>query len=379
MGKQRLVVKVGTGVLTSDSTSLDEARMGDLVRQIATLRQSGHEVVLVSSGAVAAGRTRLALSRHRRDVPAKQMLAAAGQHVVMQTYDRLCAPFGITVAQTLLTKTDLRDRHGYLNARNTLIGLVEHGVLPIVNENDVVAVDEIHVGEHDRLFGENDNLAAVVASLVDAHLLVNLTNIGGLYTADPRHDPQAQIIREVMQITREIEALAGGRGTTQGTGGMRTKIDAAKLATASGITVVIAPGADPDVLLRIVRGDTVGTRFLPATSHRESRQRWILSALASKAALHVDAGAADAIRQRGRSLLAPGVRAVSGRFGRGAPVAVLDPAGQRIACGLVNYSAADLAQIKGQQSQDIASTLGYAFGDEVIHRSNMVLLNAPEE
>ncbi len=374
----RLVVKVGTGVLTGGGPTLDLDRMRDLARQLATLRTAGHELLLVSSGAIAAGRERLPLDRARRDIPAKQMLAAIGQHRLMQTWDALLSEHQIVVAQTLLTKADMSDRQGYLNARNTLIGLVEHHVLPIVNENDVVRVDEIHVTSDNRLFGENDNLAAMVANLVDAQLLINLTNTGGLYTGDPRHNQSAQLLPEVARITRAVEALAGGAGTDQGTGGMRTKIESAKLATASGIGVVIAPGTAPDVLLRIVAGEPIGTRFRPSVSRRESRQRWILSALNSRAALHVDAGAADAIRARGRSLLAAGVRSADGRFDRGDPVAVIDPDGERIACGLANYSAVDVDQIKGQHSKEIASRLGYAFGQEVIHRNNLVLLTTRE-
>ena len=374
----RLVVKVGTGVLTGGGPTLDLDRMRDLARQLATLRIAGHELLLVSSGAIAAGRERLPLDRSRRDIPAKQMLAAIGQHRLMQTWDALLSEHQIVVAQTLLTKADMSDRQGYLNARNTLIGLVEHHVLPIVNENDVVRVDEIHVTSDNRLFGENDNLAAMVANLVDAQLLINLTNTGGLYTGDPRHNQSAQLLPEVARITRAVEALAGGAGTDQGTGGMRTKIESAKLATASGIGVVIAPGTAPDVLLRIVAGEPIGTRFRPSVSRRESRQRWILSALNSRAALHVDAGAADAIRARGRSLLAAGVRSADGRFDRGDPVAVIDPDGERIACGLANYSAVDVDQIKGQHSKEIASRLGYAFGQEVIHRNNLVLLTTRE-
>ena len=377
--RSRLVVKVGTGVLTGGGLELDEARMADLARQIAAVRAEGQEVLLVSSGAIAAGRARLPLDRARRDIPTKQMLAAIGQHRLMQVYDRLFTAHGIAVAQTLLTKADLRDRQGYLNARNTLLGLLEHGVLPIINENDVVAVEEIHVGDHDRLFGENDNLAAMVANLVDAQLLVNLTNTGGLFTADPRLDAAARLIPEVARINRCIEQLAGGAGTHQGTGGMRTKIEAAKLATASGITVVIAPGVAPDVLPRLAAGEPIGTRFQPAANRRESRQRWILSALASQTAVQVDAGAAEAIRHRGRSLLAAGVRAVQGRFGRGDPIAVLDPDSERIACGLANYAAADVERIKGRHSQGIAATLGYAYGDEVIHRNNLVVLAHQEE
>jgi glutamate 5-kinase len=376
--RRRLVVKVGTEVLTGGGAQLDLARMKNLARQIAQLRDEGHQLLLVSSGAVAAGQARVPLDRSRRDIPAKQILAAIGQHRLMQTYDRIFAAHRTIVAQTLLTKTDLRDRQGYLNARNTLLGLVEHGVLPIVNENDVVAVDEIRVGENDRLFGENDNLAAMVANLVDAQLLINLTSAGGLYTADPRRDPSATLVPEVARVNRAIEALAGGAGTEQGTGGMRKKIEAAKLATASGITVVIAPGAEPDVLLRLAAGEPIGTRFLPNATRRESRQRWMLSALTSRAAVLVDAGAAEAIRHNGRSLLAAGVHAVQGRFGRGDPIAIIGPDGERLACGLANYAAADVEQIKGLHSDAIAPALGYAFGAEVVHRNNLVLLSNDE-
>lgn len=365
-------------MLTGGTRTLDLEQMATLARQIAALRGQGNQVLLVSSGAVAAGRSRLPLDRARRDVPAKQMLAAIGQHLLMQTYDRLFQEYSITVAQTLLTRADLRDRQGYLNARNTLLGLLQHGVLPIINENDVVNVEEIRPDADGRLFGDNDNLAAMVANLVDAHLLVNLTNAGGLYTADPRRDPQATLISEVPRISKTIEALAGGAGTDQGTGGMRTKITAAKLATASGIEVVIAPGTEPDVLLRVAAGESIGTRFYPQKSRREARARWILSALASRASVYVDRGAAEAIRTRGRSLLAAGVVSTEGRFGRGDPIAVLGPDGERIACGLANYSSVDIDQIKGRHSQDIAERLGYVYGQEVIHRDNLVVLTSDE-
>ena len=374
---QRVVVKVGTTVLTGGGRALDPERMRDLARQIDALRRAGHEALLVSSGAIAAGRDRLPLDRARRDVPAKQMLAAIGQHRLMQTWDAIFEKHEIVVAQTLLTKADLRDRQGYLNARNTLIGLVEHKVLPIVNENDVIDVGEIHVGDDNRLYGDNDNLAAMVANLVDASLLVNLTSTGGLYTDDPRVNPAAELVPEVIRITRDVEALAGGAGSDQGTGGMRTKIEAAKLATASGIAVVIAPGSEPDVLVRVVLGqEHIGTRFRPAVTRRESRKRWILSALTTRAAVQVDAGAAEAIRTRGRSLLAAGVRATQGRFGRGDPIAVLDPDGERIACGLANYASPDVEQIKGQHSRGISDLLGHTFGPEVIHRDNLVVLDS---
>ncbi len=374
----RIVVKIGTHVLTGGSTFLDEARMGDIARQVVEVRRRGIEVILVSSGAITAGRARIALDRARRDKPAKQMLAAVGQHRLMGVWDRLFDAHGVVVAQALLTKGDLRGRSGYLNARNTLLGLVESGVVPVVNENDVVAVDEIHVDDDNVLFGDNDNLSAMVANVTDATVLLNLTNTGGLYTADPRHDPAARLVPLVSRITRAIDALAGGVGTDQGTGGMRTKIEAARVATASGIEMVIAPGNEPDVIIRVMAGEAIGTRFVASTAHREDRQRWILSALVRRAAVHVDEGAALALRRRGRSLLAAGVVRVEGRFGRGDPLSVHDPAGDPIACGLANYASSDLERITGLQSGAIVDALGHAFGDEVIHRNNLVLVDRPD-
>jgi len=373
----RVVVKIGTNTLTSGSRTLDEGRMGDIARQIVEVRRGGAEVILVSSGAIAAGRARIDLHGTRRDLPAKQMLAAVGQHRLMALWDRLFEVHDVPVAQTLLTKGDLRGRSGYLNARNTLLGLVEAGVVPIVNENDVVATDEIHVDGENRLFGDNDNLSAMVANVADATLLLNLTNTGGLYTSDPRRDPDARLVPVVARITRAIDALAGG-AADQGTGGMRTKIEAARVATASGIEMVIAPGSEPNVIVRVLAGEVVGTRFIASTAHREARQRWILSALSRRAIVHVDSGAAEALVRRGRSLLAAGIVRVEGRFGRGDPLAVHDPSGDPIACGLANYASSDLERIRGLQSAAFLAALGHAYGDEVIHRNNLVLVDGRE-
>jgi glutamate 5-kinase len=351
--------------------------MGDIARQIVEVRRRGTEVILVSSGAIAAGRERIDLHGTRRDLPAKQMLAALGQHRLMALWDRLFAVHRVPVAQILLTKGDLRGRSGYLNARNTLLGLVEAGVVPIVNENDVVATDEIHVDGDNQLFGDNDNLSAMVANLADATLLINLTSTGGLYTADPRRNPDARLVPHVSRITRAVAALAGG-AANQGTGGMRTKIEAARVATASGIGMVIAPGSERDVLVRVVAGESIGTRFVASTAHREARQRWFLSALTRRAAVQVDAGAADALLRGGRSLLAAGVVNVEGRFGRGDPLSVHDPSGDPIACGLANYASSDLLRIQGMQSAAILQALGHAYGDEVIHRNNLVLVEGRE-
>jgi len=298
------------------------------------------------------------------------VLAAVGQSVLMHLYDTLFAERNIVVAQALLTRDDLRHRVGYLNARNTLLALLAHRVLPIINENDVVAVEELRIGD-------NDTLSAMVAGAVDADVLVLLTDTGGLYTADPRRDPDAALLPLVERIDRGIEALAGGAGTAQGSGGMRTKVQAARLAAAAGIETIIGPGTAPDVVLRVLTGERLGTRFLAAASRQQARRRWILSALGHGAAVQVDEGAAAALLRRGRSLLPAGVRAVSGRFRRGDPVSVLDPAGRQIACGLSNYSSEDVARIQGCHSEQIEGLLGYAYGDEVIHRDNLVLLEVP--
>lgn len=364
---RRIVAKFGTAILTGGSADLDRARMADLVRQVIELRRLGADVLVVTSGAIAAGRARLGEAPVRRDIPYKQVLAAIGQIALMQCYDELFRQHGILVGQALLTRADLSMRQGYLNARNTLLALLEHGIVPVINENDAVAVEEIK-------FGDNDNLSAMVANAVDADALMMLTDTGGLYTADPRRDPSATLIPVVYSIDRQIERLAGGAGTVLGTGGMRTKIDAAKLATASGVDVLIVPGHAPDVLVRAACGESIGTRFVAAAGQRAGRQRWILSALAGRGRIVVDDGAARALLRFGRSLLAAGVVAVEGRFRRGDPVTVVTQDGMRIACGLVNYAAADLEAIKGRHSDEIEAILGFAYGDEVIHRNNLVLL-----
>ncbi len=289
----------------------------------------------------------------------------------MNVYEQLFGQHNITIAQALLAKADLSDRAGYLNARNTLLALFELRVLCIVNENDVVAVDEIEEAK----FGDNDNLSAMVANLVDADLLLLLTDTAGLYTADPHRDPNARLIAEVKRIDPEIEHLAADTSSYLGTGGMITKIEAAKLATASGVTVVIADGRQPDIILRLVAGEAVGTCFLPATSKLESRKRWMLSGLSVKGKLVVDSGAAVALRKQNRSLLAAGIRQVAGKFARGDIVDIYDLEGIRLGCGITNYSSGDIAAIKGAHSGAIATLLGYDYGSEVVHRNNLVVLD----
>ena len=369
-GVRRLVVKIGSSTLAEPSGLLNQAAIERLVEQVAALHAAGLDVVIVTSAAVAAGKGRLGNLRHRRDIPAKQMLAAIGHPLLMHSYDEVFRRHGFVVAQALLTRRDLAERQGYLNARSTLLGLLQQRVVPIVNENDVVATDELR-------FGDNDNLSAVVANLVDADLLLLLTDIDGLYTADPRTDPEARLIPEVRTIDAAIEQLAGGAGRAaggHGTGGMITKIQAARTALRSGVTVVIANGGAADVIGRVVRGEALGTRFVPARVRATAREAWLHTTIAARGRLTVDDGAARALREEGKSLLPAGVREVSGRFGRGDPVEVRDGQGALIAYGLVNYSAADMARIAGRRSREIEAILGYHYGDEVMHRNNLVLL-----
>jgi len=365
-----MVVKLGTSVLTAGTDRLNRPYMVGLARQVATLREQGSQVLLVSSGAIAAGRERLGSApsqRSRANVPLKQVFAAVGQSRLMHLYEQLFEIYGLHVAQALLTRDDLRDRRRYLNARNTLTLCLERGIVPIVNENDAVVTAEIRVGD-------NDNLSALVAGLVGADLLLILTDIPGLYSADPRSDPSAELIPEVPVIDERIWAVAGDAGTARGTGGMRTKIQAADLATRSGTTVVIASGAEPDVILRVAGGERIGTRFPAHASYPDARRRWILAETARLSRLVVDAGAVNALVHAGRSLLPAGIVAVEGEFDRGQTVRIFAPDGREIARGLTQYRAADVRAIKGLHSAQIAETLGYDYGPEVVHRDDMVIL-----
>jgi len=367
---QRIVVKFGTGLLTGDTDCLNQELMSGLVTQVAELHKRGRELIVVSSGAITSGWYRLGLSKKIRGIPYRQVLAAVGQSRLMHIYDQLFSRHNITVAQALLAKADLADRAGYLNARNTLLALLELRVLAIVNENDVVAVDEIK----EARFGDNDNLSAMVANLVDADLLLILSDIAGLYTADPHHNTGVRLIPQVDRIDAEIERLAVGTSSNLATGGMVTKIEAAKLATASGVTLVIADGREPDVILRVAAGEALGTRFLPTTSKLESRQRWMLSGLCTKGKLVVDSGAATALKKQQGSLLAAGIKQVEGDFQQGDIVNIYNPDKSRLGCGITNYSSVDIATIKGVHSREIATLLGYDYGSEIVHRNNLVVL-----
>jgi glutamate 5-kinase len=340
--------------------------MLELVKQMADLRAREHQMLLVSSAAIFAGREMLGPPRRRRDIPFKQTLAAVGQVRLVGLYEQFFALYDTLIAQALLTRADLADRGRYLNARNTLLSLLQLRVIPIINENDVVAIDEIKIGD-------NDNLSALVANLVDADWLIMLTDQAGLFTADPRTNSHAQLIPEVGSIDETIRQLAVGSGSAIGTGGMTTKIEAAELATRSGTNVVIACGTEPDVLLRLVSGETLGTRFPATVSHIESRKRWILAEPA-QGTVQVDEGAAQALVQQGKSLLAVGVISVSGHFERGQTVQLLNSDGYEIARGITNYNASDLAVIKGHRSDQIPTILGYQYGPTVVHRDDLVLV-----
>jgi len=366
----RVVVKLGTSLLTGGSEYLDQSILSNLVTQIAQLHKQGLELLIVSSGAIASGRDKLGLTRKVRGIPYRQVLASVGQGHLMSLYEQLFSQHEVIVAQALLTKADLSDRAGYLNARNTLLALLELRVACIVNENDVVAVDEIREAK----FGDNDNLSAMVANLVDADLLLILTDAAGLYTADPHRHPDARLIRQVDRIDSEIEKLAADTPSRLGTGGMATKVEAARLATASGVTVVIADGREQDIILRLAAGESTGTRFLPTASKLESRKRWMLSGLSTRGKLVVDSGAALALKKQKRSLLATGIKQVEGKFQRGDIVNIYDPQRSRLGCGITNYSSSDIAIIKGVHSGKIVTLLGYDYGSEVVHRNNLVVL-----
>jgi glutamate 5-kinase len=367
---RRIVAKFGTSLLTAGSTRLNMARMTDLVAQIAQLYKQGVEVVIVTSGAIAAGREELGLTKKAKGIALKQVLASVGQGRLMNVYAHLFEQFDITVGQALLTKSVLVDRAGYLNARNTLLASLEMGVIPIINENDVVAVDEIR----EARFGDNDNLSAMVANLIDADLLCILTDIDGLFTADPNRDLAAELIPLVKKIDDKIDALVSGSTSSLGTGGMVTKIEAARLATNSGVTVVIANGSEKDVLVRVAGGEAIGTRFLPVKSKLDSRERWLLSGLSTRGKLTVDDGAAKALKKNDCSLLAAGIIKVEGNFQRGDIVDICDLKGVKLGSGITNYTSAEVQAIKGAHSENITDLLGYDSGSEVVHRNNLVIL-----
>lgn len=364
---RRLVVKVGSGLVATPEAGADPARIEALAAEIAGVRQ-GREVVLVTSGAILTGTARLALPRRPRSIPEKQAAAAVGQSALMWHYEAAFKRHGIAVGQVLLTAQDISDRVRYLNARNTLRTLLRLHVLPIVNENDTVAVEEIKVGD-------NDNLSALVASLIDADLLVLLTDVAGLYTEDPAVNPAARKIDAVEAVTPEVERLVWDRSGRISVGGMATKLEAAQKAAAAGIPMVIASGREPGVLGRVLAGEPVGTLFKPRADRLAARKRWIGFAVPPQGRLTVDAGALRALTQQGRSLLPSGVVDVQGEFSAGEVVAVVSEVdGREFGRGLVNFDAAELRKIRGARTSEIEARLGYKSFDEVIHRDNLVIL-----
>ena len=367
---KRIVVKASTNVLTRKNSRLDRGAMESLVAQIAEVMEMGAQVALVTSGAIAAGRE-AAPGVDGKGVAVSQMLAAIGQSRLMHAYQELFAERGITVAQALLSGGDVDRRVGYLNVRNTLTGLLERGIVPIVNENDVVDTTEIN----DQRFGDNDTLSAIVANVVEADLLVMVMDTGGLYTADPNRDASAKLIERVESIDDSVMALAEEHRSNLTRGGMVSKLEATKRATAIGVTVVFAGGDDATAVRRAACGEPVGTLFPTAVSQLEGRKRWLRSGMTRKgAALVVDDGARRALVENERSLLPAGVREVRGAFVRGDVVEVLSEAGARLAYGIANYDAWEMRVIAGARSDRIMEMLGHHHGDEAVHRNNLAVV-----
>ncbi len=362
---RKVLVKVGSAVLTGED-GLDLNIIEQLVDDIATLRERDYQIVLVSSGAIASGKHRLGIPGKLKSIPQKQAAAAVGQGRLMRVYSNAFGKHGLFVGQVLLTMSDITDRKRFLNIRNTLFTLLEWGVITIINENDTVAVDEIK-------FGDNDHLAAMVANLVEAHLVINLTSTEGLYDQNPAESKKAKLIPLVTEITPEIEAGATDEGTPVGMGGMKSKVLAAKKVTAFGIPYIIAPGRRQGVLQEIMDGKETGTLFLPMADHLNSRKYWIAFTLRSRGRLFLDEGATAAILTDGKSLLPSGVTQVEGDFVSGDPVTCVDPSGNPIAKGLVNYSAEEIRKIMGLKTVKIEQVLGYKDYDEVIHRDNLAV------
>lgn len=363
---RRIVVKVGSSLVTNDGRGLDEAAIGEWCRQMAHLIGDGREVIMVSSGAIAEGMKRLGWTVRPKAIQELQAAAAVGQMGLAQMYETKLKLNGLGSAQVLLTHADLADRERYLNARSTLLTLLKLGVVPVINENDTVVNDEIK-------FGDNDTLGALVANLVEADALVILTDQKGLFTADPRKDPEAEFVHEARAGDATLEAMAGGAGSSLGRGGMITKILAAKRAAGSGASTVIAWGREPDVLIRLTRGEAIGTLLVAQTQKNQARKQWMADHLQLRGAIVVDAGAAAKVRDDGKSLLPIGMVLVEGDFSRGDVIAVRGENGTEIARGLANYSSSEARLLCRKPSADIEKLLGYAAEPEMLHRDNLVL------
>ena len=363
---RRLVVKVGSSLVTNEGRGLDEVAIGEWCRQLAWLAREGREVIMVSSGAVAEGMKRLGWSVRPHHINELQAAAAVGQMGLAQVYETRLREHGMGSAQVLLTHADLADRERYLNARSTLLTLLRHNVVPVINENDTVVNDEIK-------FGDNDTLAALVANLVEADALVILTDQYGLYSADPRRDPDARLIERADAGDPALEVMAGGAGMSIGRGGMITKVLAAKRAAGSGANTIIAHGREADVLLRLAAGEEIGTALVARTPKLAARKQWMVDHLQLRGAVLVDSGAEVKVRDEGKSLLPIGITEVQGDFSRGDVIAVRSVSGVELARGLANYSAAEARLIARKPSAQIATVLGYANEPEMIHRDNLVL------
>ena len=363
---KRIVVKLGTSTIAHPNGELDMDRLGELVDQMAEAVKSGREVIVVTSGAIGVGMSRLGLTERPKTIPEKQAVAAVGQGLLMESYERLFRKHSQIVAQVLLTREDVTERVRHLNARHTLTQLLNYGVIPIVNENDTVAVDEIK-------FGENDTLSSLVSALVGADLLILLSDVDGLHTADPHRIPEAERIPIIAEITPEVQELGGGPGSKLGSGGMATKIQAARIATLSGVAIVVAHGAHENIINRVLNGEDVGTLFLPSRRTLGSRKRWIAFYQRAQGDLVIDAGAAEALIDHGKSLLPIGIVDVKGFFEEGDLVRIVDPEGEEEARGLTNYASDEIKRRKGLPTSEIARVVGEKYYDEVVHRDNLVI------
>ncbi len=362
---KRIVIKIGSRVITSSKNELDSSVIETLVKDIEALYRKKYQIIIVSSGAIVAGLKDLKLESRPTDLPLKQAASAVGQVKLMHNYATAFKKYNISIAQILLTREDLQNRHRYLNARNTLLRLLEKGVIPIINENDTVAVEEIK-------FGDNDTLSALVALMMDADLLTILTSINGLYTDIPCDNNKAEFVSYVKKVTPSIEKMAKCKG--DGAGGMETKIKAAKMLTESGIPVVIANGREKQILRKIISGEEMGTFFAPLEQKKKGKKRWIAFSLKSKGQIIVDKGAKEALLKGGKSLLPSGILSVKGEFEAGDSVSITDEKGKEFARGLSNYSSDEIEKIKGLKSSEIKQVLEYKDYDEVIHRDNLVVL-----
>lgn len=363
---KRIVVKVGSAVLTGKD-GLNQEVIDGLVRQLSALRQRGLEVILVSSGAVAAGRRKLRLTGKSINIKEKQAVAAVGQSNLMRSYEDIFDRYEQKVAQILLTHDDLANRDRYLNVRNTILTLLAWGIIPIINENDTVSVEELR-------FGDNDALGAMITNLIEADIFICLTDVDGLYTGNPATDPGAEKVLTVARVNRAVEDMAGNVMSALGTGGMLSKIKAAKIVATGGGSSFIGPGREVDIIDRLFDGLPVGTFFLPQAEKMPSRKHWIAYTLKAKGELIIDPGACKALVADGKSLLPSGIVEIRGCFGVGAPVHCLNENGERVAIGLVNYSAADIGKVKGAKTSEIEKILGFKDSDEIIHRDNLVVV-----